>query len=323
MSLRYNHVLGHTAAGSRDVPFMTPAMDDEWTSASFRAALLAMVRRRVPPGDADDVVQAALIEAVAAADRPHDPEGARRWIWGVARHKIADYHRRARREDVGDVPEQAALPSPAAERDLLRWAVGELPPGADAQRTFAWLLREGEGEKLESIADDERLPPPQVRQRVSRMRRLLRARWAQLATAGLVALVAYLAWRGARAPDEAPPRVAPRLVEAPEITVAVARGRGLRVDALRACDGAEWRRCLDGLDAARALDPAGDEAARVRAARQTARDALTREQPVPLAPPTTLSEYDGGVIVVAPADAAVAAPPVLPRPTASLRRDGS
>ena len=266
---------------------MAPTMDDDWTSASFRAALLAMVRRRVPPGEADDVVQAALAEAVAAADRPRDPADLRRWIWGVARHKIADYHRRARREAVGDVPEQVAVPSPDAERDLLRWAVGELPPGADAQRTFAWLLREGEGEKLESIADDERLPPPQVRQRVSRMRRLLRARWAQLVAAGLAALVVYLVARSARPPGDAP-RPAPRLVEGPEVTVAVARGRALRTEALRACDAAQWRRCLDELDAARALDPAGDEAERVRRARQSAHDALEREEPgpAPLAPPS-------------------------------------
>ncbi len=42
-------------------------------------------------------------------------------------------------------------------------------------RTFVWRLREGEGESLEDIASAERLPPPQVRQRVSRLRRLFRA----------------------------------------------------------------------------------------------------------------------------------------------------
>ena len=268
---------------------MAPTMDDDWTSASFRAALLAMVRRRVPPGEADDVVQSALAEAVAATDRPLDPAGLRRWIWGVARHKIADYHRRARRETVGDVPEQVAVPSPEAERDLLRWAVGELPPGADATRTFAWLLREGEGEKLEAIADDERLPPPQVRQRVSRMRRLLRARWAQLVAAGLAALVVYLVARSVRSPGDAP-RPAPRLVEGPEVTLAGARGRARRAEALQACDAAKWRRCLDGLDAARALDPAGDEVERVRRARRSALDGLERQVPDPapvLAPPPT------------------------------------
>ncbi|TAK29345.1 MAG: sigma-70 family RNA polymerase sigma factor [Myxococcaceae bacterium] len=275
---------------------MAPTMDDDWTSASFRAALLAMVRRRVPPGEADDVVQAALAEAVAAADRPRDPAGLRRWIWGVARHKIADFHRRARREDVGDVPEQVAASSPDAERDLLRWAVGELPPGADAQRTFAWLLREGEGEKLDAIADDERLPAPQVRQRVSRMRRLLRARWAQLVAAGLAALVVYLVVRSARSPGDAPHH-APRLVEGPEVTVAVAQGRARRTEALRACDAAQWRRCLDELDAARALDPAGDEAGRVRRARQSARDGLERDVPgpAPLTPPPPTSPRGSSV----------------------------
>lgn len=263
---------------------MLSSMPDDWTSAAFRDALLAMVRRRVPPGDADDVVQAALTEAVASDDRPRDREQARRWIWGVARNKVADYHRRARREVVGAVPESAAPPSREAERDLLRWAVGELPPDSDAKRTFEWLLREGDGETLEAIAEEARLPPPQVRQRVSRMRRLFRARWAQLAAAGLVGVVAYLAWRGARSPAPDEHRPSP-LVEPPEVIDVATRARQMRDEALRSCDRGEWARCLDGLDRAQALDPAGDENPAVQSARQRARDALTQRPPPPIVTP--------------------------------------
>ena len=99
--------------------------------------------------------------------------------------------------------------------------------------------------------------------------------------------------------------MAPRLVEPPEVTVALARGRAARVEALRACDEAQWRRCLEGLDAARALDPAGDASPRVRAARQSARDALEREEhaPAPSPPPD----------VYVPWESPPTSPPVPPR----------
>lgn len=297
-------------------------MNDDWTSAAFRDALLAMVRRRVPPGDADDVVQSALAEAVASADRPRGREDARRWIWGVARNKVADYHRKARREVVGAVPEQAAPRSREAERDLLTWAVGELPPGADAQRTFEWLLREGDGETLEAIAEEAQLPPPQVRQRVSRLRRLFRTRWAQLAAAGLAGVVAYFVWRGTRPPAPRDHRPTP-LIEPPEVIDLAAQARRMREEALRACDASEWRRCLEGLDAARAIDAAGDDSPRVQSARQRARDALTPPAPPP---PEPVFDYDAGGV---PDGAAprrrgqtLPAPPLPTQPSARRRRGG-
>lgn len=270
-------------------------MTDDWTSASFRSALQAMVRKRVPAGDADDVVQAALTEAVASNNRPADPEGARKWIWGVARNKIADYHRHARRETAGldaDTRTESLPPSTSeslqAERELLRWAVGELPEGADAHKTFEWLLREGEGEKLEDIAASEQLPAPQVRQRVSRLRKLFRARWAQLAAAGILVFLVYLAARNRRREDDMahqqpPPRRdrPPQVLEAPEVLVTRERARGLREEGLRACERSEWQQCLARLDEARRLDEAGDTDPRVQTARTRARRAIERPRTSP------------------------------------------
>jgi hypothetical protein len=58
------------------------------------------------------------------------------------------------------------------------------------------MLREGEGEKLESIAESEALPAPRVRQRVTRLRRHLRTRWAAeiAALAALGVLVILAIW---------------------------------------------------------------------------------------------------------------------------------
>lgn len=158
------------------------------------SALGAHVRSRVPASDADDVFQSVLADALAGL-APDDGEALRRWIFGVARHKIADYYRRTRREQPTDAQDEEAAPTSgrADAHELLRWAEDELPPGSDAKRTFEWMLREGDGEKLESIAETEKLPAPRVRKRVSRMREHFRARWAAyvagLAAAGLAILV--------------------------------------------------------------------------------------------------------------------------------------
>ncbi|MFO0624889.1 MAG: sigma factor [Polyangiales bacterium] len=188
----------------------------DWSAQQFRDALLRYVSRRVPSHEAEDVVQSVLLEAATAAQRPDDPGSVRRWIWGIARHKIADHHRRARRE----APEVAAeAPAGQDVDDLLRWATRELPARDDAHETLQWLLREADGETLDEIARDARVPATAVRQRVSRLRRHFRARHALLlAASGL--LLGWLAWwasradapsapRGFPSPDIAAPRVVP------------------------------------------------------------------------------------------------------------------
>src|SRR5688572_13371002 len=166
----------------------------------LRSALIAMVRKRVPESEVEDIVQSALAEAVESPNAPKEPEALRRWIFGVAKNKVVDYHRRAGRERPGgdDLPEVPNAPAPHAEADLLRWAERHLPEGDDAKKTLDWMLREGEGEKLESIALSEHVPAPRVRQRVSRLRRHFKTHWqkevALLATLGVLMSVAIFFW---------------------------------------------------------------------------------------------------------------------------------
>jgi hypothetical protein len=55
------------------------------------------------------------------------------------------------------------------------------------------MLREGDGEKLEHIARDAKLPATRVRKRVSRLRKFLRERWAaELMLVGLLLLLGGL-----------------------------------------------------------------------------------------------------------------------------------
>ncbi len=258
----------------------TGAPSNPLADPGTRRALEDFVRRRVPGPDVDDVVQTVLCDALAAEDRPRDPAELRRWLIGVARHKVADHHRRSAREEVTEIPELAEPPPPIEARELARWAEQQAGSTRDAQRTLAWMAREGEGEKLESIAAEEQLPAARVRQRVSRMRRWMKERWlAELAAVAALLVLALLVARLFRKePEEiTEPEPAPPVL--PEPPSPLDRARALRADGLGACGREAWEECLRKLDEAAGLDPAGDRAPEVTGAREQARKALELRLP--------------------------------------------
>jgi RNA polymerase sigma factor (sigma-70 family) len=159
---------------------------------ALRREVEAAVRRRVRGDEAEDVVQATLADVLSAPTVPEEPEEFRRFVFGVARNKVFDHFRRQKRQTPGLEESEARAPEPPlSARDILRWAEGELPD-SEAQ-TLEWMLREGDGEKLEHIARDAKLPATRVRKRVSRLRKFLRDRWAaELMLAGLAALLCGL-----------------------------------------------------------------------------------------------------------------------------------
>jgi RNA polymerase sigma factor (sigma-70 family) len=187
---------------------------------SLTAALSHFVRARVPEPAVEDIVQSTLTEALDADQHPDEDEDIVRWVHGICRHKVVDWFRRARREVPRDLesgeeaPVAAAESAPQSAMDLLRWAQKELPEGEENAKTLEWMLREGEGEKLETIAEEANVPAPRVRQRVSRLRRYYKARWAAqaaaLAALLLIALAIALSLR--RRHDEVAPAPGPSLV---------------------------------------------------------------------------------------------------------------
>jgi len=165
-------------------------------------------------------VQATYADVLAARALPEDDEEFRRFVFGVARNKVFDHFRRQRRspEELSDDDAEGGE-QPLSARDILRWAEGELPD-PEAQDTLQWMLREGDGEKLEHIARDARVPAPRVRKRVSRLRKFLRERWAaELMLAGLAVVLGLLGtlyyFASGRDPHDIVKREPPRAVPPP------------------------------------------------------------------------------------------------------------
>ena len=283
----------------------------------LRRDLEAVVKRRIRSSDAEDIVQAAIADVLSAARVPEDDEEFRRFVFAVTRNKVFDHFRRRVREaPEEEAGEPSAGETPLSARDMLRWAEGKLPD-SESQHTLEWMLREGDGEKLEQIARDANLPAPRVRQRVSRLRRFLRERWAaelMLGALGMALLVPvgrhfYLHWRAQQEFAEHEPNVRPE-PRLPPLSPAD-RGRDLRRAALLRCEQADDQACLEGLDRARDLDPKGDSAAEVVNARRAAAQRLA---PAPLPMPSSSSS---GTPLhrrrVAPSDTGSSMTPVAPR----------
>jgi len=198
-----------------------------------RRGLTAMLRRRVPLQEVEDIAQTVLADALAAPTVPANPEELRRWLTGIARHKIADFHRRAARSHAcstdGETDGSIGATAPAAfeEREVLHALLGEKRSRREAE-TMEWLVREHAGEHLADIASENGVPAPVVRQRVSRLRRALRSRWCGVF--GLVALLGGLAALGLASyePREAiAPDPAADVAVAPTVPASASPGHGL------------------------------------------------------------------------------------------------
>lgn len=274
-----------------------------------RRFLMDFVKRRVPDAHVDDVVQTVLMSALESAHTPSTETELRRWLTGVAKHKIADQHRRGGREQPAELPDLEAAPPPVEERNLAAWAEGRAKSSKDAVRTLSWMAREGEGEKLEQIAVEENVEPAAVRQRVSRMRRWMKEQWAlELALVAALALVGVMVWQTLRTEpsrDEVPRAETPR-----------DRARDLRQEALRACDASAFDACLRQLDQARDLDPDGDSAPEVQGARKAAADAMNaRPKGFDVAPPAPSTSAPAPSVSASSAPAPSASAAVIPSGT--------
>jgi DNA-directed RNA polymerase specialized sigma24 family protein len=259
------------------------ALERILSDPALRRDLTRFVRTRAPESEVEDIVQSTLTEALASEHAPAEAEEIRRWVFGIARHKIVDCFRQAGRESPVSVPpEDSAMAesAPLSARDLLRWAERELPEGEQSESTLDWMMREASGDKLESIAAEHQVPAARVRQRVWRLRRHFRERWALAAAVAAVLVVGGLVTY-VLTEETAPVEIVREAAPTPE-----QRAFELRRLAQQDCERGSWQRCVERLDEARRIDPAGDGKPAVQQARSQAAAAL-RPVPSSLPVPTT------------------------------------
>jgi DNA-directed RNA polymerase specialized sigma24 family protein len=247
-------------------------------------ALTTAVRAKIPSYDIEDVVQSTLTDALTATTPPDDINAFDRWLFGIARHKIADYYRKNHRHENVDsehVTWGASETTPESARDLLRWVNQELPQEAETNRTLEWMVREAAGDRLETIAREQQLSAPLVRQRVSRLRRYLRERWAMQLVGAMGLLVVITGLYAYRQRGKSSLVIRPEIVRVEAPPTPSERAEKLRKEAMAACSAGQWQSCLSTFERAKALDPVGDTSSIVQAARAGAVEALRPPAPAP------------------------------------------
>lgn len=261
----------------------TPSLNERLSSPELLALIQRFVRRRVPAMEVDDLVQTVLVHALASKSAPDGDEELRKWLVGITRHKVADFHRkggRVKHVELSDQLEGAEV-APHSAREWVDWVEKHTADNPEAKRTLDWMAREGAGEKLAHIAEDAKVNPTQVRQRVSRMRRWMKQQWAaEIAAVAAIVILAIVAWRLLREPEPvANPDVIPDVVPIPEVRPEMKRAQELREAAEVDCGREAYRECLDKLNEAAGLDPDGAKAPEIVTLRERAARALAPPPP--------------------------------------------
>ena len=135
--------------------------------------LLGHARRLAGDGDAEDVLQEALLRALRAYPRLRHADHLRAWLYRVTTTTAYDAHRRRRRERLTDEPPVVAV-EPEHYDGAFEALIAPLPEPARA----ALRLRFVDDLEYEHIARRLGCSPQAARQRVSTAVRNLRERHA-------------------------------------------------------------------------------------------------------------------------------------------------
>jgi len=119
----------------------SPDLETAWQELA--ADLARYVRSRIPdPYDAEDVLQEVFCRACEHVGDLRDPGRLSAWIYRIARHAVADYHRRRRLQSRW-ARREALAPLLAAE--------AEIPPGQTEAEAAACL-----GALLDELPESDR-----------------------------------------------------------------------------------------------------------------------------------------------------------------------
>jgi DNA-directed RNA polymerase specialized sigma24 family protein len=227
-------------------------------------------------GDAVAEVQARAIKSTHGKRLPATVEEWRNLCLTIAKRMIiTDCRRQERRgrwhAGLCEKPDDTTPPepepwrrNPAEAAEYLRILKAQFEAGEMPEHGETILQRTADGETARRIGKDLGLSQRAVEKRLERMRKLFSAKLASL---GMLVMMLLVAIFFAMPMESVVSRPLPQ--ETPEM---------LRHEALEACDAAQWRECLDELDAAKSLDPAGDDAPEIRDARERAERALADQR---------------------------------------------
>lgn len=155
---------------------MTPDVE---TLLADRARFLAFVAKRVGPEDAEDVLQAALVRAVAHADEVRDDERVVAWFYRILRNAVADHFRtRAAARRTEDAVRSEPWPDAATPEDVRTLCRCFEPLVAALPSDQARVLRRVDLEEARpvDVAAEDGITPNAAMVRLHRARRALRDR---------------------------------------------------------------------------------------------------------------------------------------------------
>jgi RNA polymerase sigma-70 factor (ECF subfamily) len=138
--------------------------------------LAARLRRVLPAGVVEDVLQETFVAVWRGARRYWPEERCGAWMWGIARRQAALWVRRNGRPVPAPLPPDVADPEEiAVDRVVLSAAVDSL---AGPEREL-WRLLFEEDRSVADVASRLGVPQGTVKSRAHRLRRLLRTALGQ------------------------------------------------------------------------------------------------------------------------------------------------
>ena len=280
---RFTRAERNAAVTLKTIPSATQAA--YLASPEVRAAIQAVLKRRtVPDDDLEDLTHDVIERALVAPSPPASLEECKAIVTKMANDLAIDSWRRTRRrskvnaglyENPDDRPGPALGPGDAVyAREQIAFFRGQVDKGAITGRQAAILARHAENVPGAEIADELRVAHQTVHNELSAGRRALRASWAAYAAVGVLASVSLILWllhdRDRTAKKTPREEIRPDPSAGPQTPTPLQIARDLRRDALHDCDVGKYDECLDGLDQAARVDPAGDASPVVKKARENA-----------------------------------------------------
>ena len=283
---------GNAAVTLKTIPSATHAA--HLATPEVREAIRAVLKRRtVPEADLEDLTHDVIERALVTPAPPAGLEACKALVSKMASDVAVDSWRRARRrskvnaglyENPDNRPGLAVGASDAVHaREQIAFFRGQVDKGVITARQATILARHAEEVPGAEIADELRVAHQTVHNELSAGRRVLRASWAAYAAVGVLAGVSLILWllhdRDNMAKKTPREEIRPDPSAGPQGPTPLQIARDQRRDALHACDIGNYADCLEGLDRAAKVDPAGDASPAVQEARRNAAQRLDEQQP--------------------------------------------